>query len=190
MSAELLTGLATGAAATNSIIAALRIIFVLLGFIFIATCWYFIARRTDTKGAWLAFIPVIGMIVPWRVAKMPLWTLIAAMIAVVVIPIGIVTMIVSIVLILGPYAEEPLVIEGLSMSAVIGIATVSTLLTIAAWAVQMIVTGWWNARAAQEMGFGLWVGLLASPLTSLIPSLGFIVRLVFVGLLAFKKEPI
>lgn len=189
MSAELLTGLATGALATNSLLAVLQIIFVFLGFVFIATCWYFIAHRTDTKGGWLAFIPIIGMIVPWRVAKMPLWTLIAAMLAVVVIPIGILASLVSFALIFGSFAEEPLVIEGLSMPAIIAIGAVSVLLTIAAWAVQMVVTGWWNARAAQEMGFGLWVGLLASPLTTFIPSFGFIVRLVFVGILAFKKEP-
>lgn len=189
MTVELLTGLGTGADAFDALITLSRIVFTFFGFVFIATCWFFIARRTDTGGGWLAFLPIIGMIVPWRVAQAPRWTLIVGMLSAILFPVAAIVFFVSIVLVLGIVLSPDIEIEaGFSFAPLIAVVIVGAVLMLLAWASYLAITGWWAARAAKSLGFSLWVGLFASPLTMLIP-LGFLVRLVFVGILAFRKQP-
>lgn len=189
MNPELITGLASGMSNFDAFVISIRALFMLLGFLFLAMCWFLIARRTGTGGAWLAFIPLIGMIVPWRIAQAPLWMLIIGMITALLFPvmtfIGFAAMIVAFALILTPVSNLP---PDASLGPIIAFAVIGVLLALITFAAYLAITAYLNARAAKAIGFSIWVGLLASPLTTLIP-FGFVVRLVFVGILAFKKEP-
>jgi hypothetical protein len=187
---EPLTGLATGSVAANSVFIIIQILFVIFGYVFIAASWFAIAHRARIRGAWLAFIPLFGMIVPWRIARTPRWTLITGMIAALLVPIGVIVSLTSIALVFGFVFSEPGALpESVSLGPFVALGAISVMITLIAWVAYTAISAWWSARVAQALGFSTWVGLLASPLTALIPEVGFIARLVFVGLIAYKKEP-
>ena len=184
---ELLTALVTESSALDLIGPFIQVTFLLVMLFYIALCWFFIAHKTGTPNAWIAFIPLVGMVVPWRVARAPLWSLIVGLVAAITFPLSMLFTVFVLFAALFSAAFG----GGMPAGVVSPIAVIigAIVLSFLSYATYVGITAWWAVGAAKRRGFSAWVGLLASPLTILIPLVGNIVRLVFLSILAFKEEP-
>ncbi|MFT4308053.1 MAG: hypothetical protein ACMXYM_01650 [Candidatus Woesearchaeota archaeon] len=187
--------------------------FALLSWITTATTWFFIGRGSRVRSAWLAFIPLVGFIVPYRSAHAPRWTLIGAIVSTLTTVLSILFLIGALFYMVaiglaawGARVEAPPVV-------VYGVAVASVLFIIALVITTSILTNW-TIRVAREYNYSTFFGLLATPLAfilpvilvlisyylfsvprseafvfeTLIPALigfGVIVRLIFLGIIAF-----
>lgn len=180
----------TGFAVSDSMAALDSISFVLslavgaASLIFIAVCWFFIGRKAGVANSWLAFVPVLGHYVAWRASRTPGWTLAIVIVSSVLVPVSAYVLFASLIgtifMALGGQPlgfAVPLIVASLFVFVVFGIAN-------------MAILTWWTYRVARELGFSWWTGLLASPIARLIPVGGQIVRLVFLGILAFRNDPL
>lgn len=52
------------------------LVFVLICYIYMSVCLMKIAKKTNTENAWLAWIPILNVILMLQVAKKPLWWII------------------------------------------------------------------------------------------------------------------
>ena len=179
----MITGLAT-LPSFESLFALGRLFLVFFGFVFLAVCWFAIARRSGVRGGWLAFVPWFGMIVAWRVAQAPRWSLVVGMLAALLAPLA------AFLAFAIAFALIAATIDGTSVVPFVLLVVLFGLLALVSWFGYIAIASWWAARTAQRLGFSIWVGILASPLTVFVPGVGFLIRLVFIGILAFKEEPL
>lgn len=183
---DLITGFATadGWALLDSVRVVISLIVSFAISIFIAFCWFAIGRKAGVKNAWLAFVPIVGHYVAWRSSRTGVWTLVLVLVAALVVPLAIVVLFASSVSLIAFFVQEP------SLHAPSFAALIGSLLALVLFGItQAAIITWWTYRVARELGFSGWVGLLASPIARLIPFGGQIIRLVFLGMLALRREP-
>ncbi|MBN1574764.1 MAG: hypothetical protein JW984_16330 [Deltaproteobacteria bacterium] len=66
------------------------ILIAVLGYVFFALALMGIAKKTNTKNAWFAWIPILNIVLLLNIAKRPVWWLILLLIPLVNIIIGII----------------------------------------------------------------------------------------------------
>ena len=191
--------------------------FALLSWIATATIWFFIGRGSGVRSAWLAFIPLAGLIVPYRSAHAPRWTLVGAIVSTLTIVLSILFLIGALFYMIaiglaawGARVETP-------PTVAYGVPIASVLFIVALMVTTSMITRW-TMRVAHEHNYSTLVGLLATPLVFILPvvlvlvsyylfsvprseafvfgslipillMLGVVIRLVFLGIIAFKNEP-
>ncbi|MFT4308055.1 MAG: hypothetical protein ACMXYM_01660 [Candidatus Woesearchaeota archaeon] len=185
MSAELLTGLATGAAATNP---PFLLIVLIAIYAYYAVALMTIARKIGTPNAWLAFIPVANIYLTWRMSNTPLWTL-----TVVFFLLTLPTFVFSVFI---WFAGELNVIGALFLMLIYAPLLLTITLNIFMLTIALVYLGfswWWWRIAAQRRYHGAFGLLLTLPLLlGMIPYIGFvfgIIPLVGIGILAWRDQP-
>ena len=155
-----------------SFMGALLVVFVIVALIGLAVYVYTafalmtIARKTGTPGVWLAFIPLANLVLMWWISKTPGWSLAAVF---TLTGLYVLALIAGGFLAVAPY--------------LIGIAAIFILLAYVA-----IIT-WWYWRIAEERGYPGAVGLLMSPIFSVVPYLNLLtgwIPLVTIGIIAWR----
>jgi len=67
-------------------------LFVLVFYVYSATCWLYIAKRTNTPNGWFAFIPILNTLLMLQIAKRPWWWLFLFLIPIVNFVLAIIVM--------------------------------------------------------------------------------------------------
>ena len=80
----------TGAIAAMGAVFVVFFIFMLAIYVYMALCLQTIAKKTNTENAWLAWIPIVNIILMLNIAKKPLWWIILLLIPLVNIVIAII----------------------------------------------------------------------------------------------------
>jgi hypothetical protein len=80
----------TGAMAAMGAFFVVFFIFMLAIYVYMALCLQTIAKKTNTENAWLAWIPIVNIILMLNIAKKPLWWIILFLVPLVNLVIGII----------------------------------------------------------------------------------------------------
>jgi hypothetical protein len=79
-----------GATAAMGAMMVVMLIFAAAIYVYIALCLQTIAKKTNTENAWMAWIPIVNVILMLNIAKKPLWWIILMLIPLVNIVIAII----------------------------------------------------------------------------------------------------
>jgi hypothetical protein len=80
----------TGAVAAMGAFFVVFFILMLAIYVYMALCLQTIAKKTNTENAWLAWIPIVNIILMLNIAKKPLWWIILFLVPLVNLVIGII----------------------------------------------------------------------------------------------------
>lgn len=143
-------------------------------FIYQAFALMTIARKTNTPNGWLAFIPIANLYLLWRISRTPVWSLVLVLVAV----FGTLFTYIGFA-----------VLSVLSEFAALGVMLLFYALVFIFGLVSVAILSWWYWCVASARGYPGAVGLLASPLVTMIPYVNMLtwpIPLVTIGILAWR----